>query len=101
MDKKILEKKDILGQTEEIKTSNDFMITEEAINLPLKHNGTITRIFCLGCGFYAEISEKIAKELGGKLKIGEITTWNNYYFETDRCILCNESYQGTILRKKK
>ena len=97
--KKIINKKDVLGQVHGPKSTGNYIMDPELAKEPLHYEGSVIRCFCLGCGHSSELVPKGAEYL---LKLANAETpplWQIFYFEAKKCIVCSDDYEGVSLKK--
>lgn len=92
-------KKDILGEVAKPKVTGDFYVTKNIARRPLLYKGTVVRCFCLGCGQTTELIPEGAQDLSEKAEVEVPETWHGYFFESQRCIVCDHDYRGVSLKK--
>jgi hypothetical protein len=60
---------------------------------------TVMHSFCVGCGFYLEITQERAEELAEMAGIILPYSLHGYYFETHSCSLCDSTNPLVTLKK--
>lgn len=61
------------------------------LSAPMKHKGA-ARVFCRGCGHYAEIDEKGALALSNRAKEKQQSNTNiGRFFTVTSCYMCNDT----------
>lgn len=92
-------KRDVLGLAKRPKAVGGFYVTNELAKTPLFYEGTVVRCFCLGCGESTELvpdgAQRLAEKAGAKVP----ENWLEFYFESKRCIVCDEDYKDVSLKK--
>jgi ferredoxin len=87
----------VLGLLVLPKATGGFKAEKEALLQPLHEDGVV-RSFCSGCGTCLEIHEKGAAVLAKMAKAEVPASWEGCYFETKRCQICADDYEGVVLK---
>ena len=59
---------------------------------PLCYQGTVTRCFCLNCGYSTELLPEAAEHLREAAGIADPINWADCYIEVDGCIICQKKH---------
>lgn len=94
-------KEKVLGKINKPKPTGGFYVTEKIANSPLFYEGSVVRCFCLGCGGSTELVLEGAQRLSEKARKKVLENWEGFYFESSRCIVCDQDYKNVALKKIK
>jgi hypothetical protein len=89
----------ILGAARRPAASGGFVVTKEQASSPLVEGNTVVRAFCLGHGVGLEIFSDAAAELAKRAGVKVPDSWDGYFFEAQRCPICDDTYKKVVLRK--
>jgi len=94
-------KEDVLGQIVAPALGDNSGIDEEKLREPLYYDGSVVRCFCFDCGTSTELLQDGAEHLA-KLSGAETpASWENFYFVSQGCVVCNKDYKNVILKEIK
>lgn len=90
---------EVLGAVNKPQATGGYIVDLETVSAPLVCNKTVIRACCLGCGYCLEILGTGAEHLIKLAGLQKPKSWKGYYFEAQRCPICDKDYSKVALKK--
>ena len=90
---------EVMGAVQRPRVTGRYVVDLETISGPLVQEGTVLGAGCLGCGYCLELLEAGANRLAKLAGAQKPESWDGYYFEAQRCPICDRDYREVALKR--